>query len=98
MTAILQRDPAQIRSLILDSPLPMFVPIDEDEPANFAEALHIFLERVEQDPTGNPRYTNLRQRFERYFTDLDGKTFSSPYGAYRYHLQLGSQTATLYSR
>ncbi|WP_461091024.1 alpha/beta fold hydrolase [Spirosoma gilvum] len=79
MSAVLQRDPKPIRSLILDSPLPIFVPIDEDEPANFAEALNILFDHVEQDSTDKARYGNLKARFERYFTSIEGKTFTFPY-------------------
>src|SRR5882762_3319865 len=31
MMAVLQKNPSRVRSLVLDSPLPMFIPIDEDE-------------------------------------------------------------------
>ncbi|WP_338876461.1 alpha/beta fold hydrolase [Spirosoma sp. SC4-14] len=79
MTAVLQRDPSRIRSLILDSPLPIFVPIDEDEPANFAEALNILFDHVERDSTDKARYGNLKARFEQYFTGIEGKTFTFPY-------------------
>ena len=79
MQAVLQRDPTRIRSLILDSPLPNFVPIDEDEPANFAEALTILFRHVEKDSTDKARYDNLKARFEQYFTSIGGKTFSIPY-------------------
>ena len=39
MMAVLQKYPEHVRSLILDSPLPEFVNIDEQELANFNEAL-----------------------------------------------------------
>ena len=79
MTAVLQRDPIRIRSLILDSPLPTFVPIDEDEPANFNEALTILFRHVEKDSTNKALYGNLKEKFEHYFTSIDGKTFSILY-------------------
>ncbi|GAB4022643.1 alpha/beta fold hydrolase [Spirosoma koreense] len=79
MTAVLRRDPTRIRSLILDSPLPAFVPIDEDEPANLAEALRSLFKRVERDSTDKERYGKLKERFEHYFTSIGGKTFSIPY-------------------
>lgn len=79
MQAVLQRDPSHIRSLVLDSPLPNFVPIDEDEPANFAEALNILFDHVEQDSTNKAVYGNLKARFERYFTSIEGQTFTFPY-------------------
>lgn len=79
MLAVLKQDPTHIRSLILDSPLPTFVPIDEDEPANFNEALTMLFQRVGTDSTDKERYGNLKAKFDRYFTAIGGKTFSIPY-------------------
>ncbi|SDE42817.1 TAP-like protein [Dyadobacter soli] len=79
MTAVLQRDPTRIRSLILDSPLPTFVPIDEDEPVNFMEALHIYFESLASDSTGQKLHGNLRSRFHNYFSAIATKTFELPY-------------------
>jgi pimeloyl-ACP methyl ester carboxylesterase len=79
MLAVLQKDPARIRSLILDSPLPTFVPIDEDEPANFNESLTILFRHVDTDSTNKALYSNLKEKFERYFTSIDGKKFYIPY-------------------
>ena len=79
MLAVLQKDPSRIRSLVLDSPLPTFVPIDEDEPANFNEALNVLFQHVEKDSTDKGLYGDLKNRFQRYFTSIGGKTFSIPY-------------------
>ncbi|MVT11275.1 alpha/beta fold hydrolase [Chitinophaga tropicalis] len=79
MLAVLQRDPSRIRSLILDSPLPNFVPIDEDEPANFNEALSLLFSRCERDSVDKVLYGNLKERFRGYFTSIEGKKFSIPY-------------------
>jgi len=79
MTAVLQKDPSRIRSLVLDSPLPTFVPIDEDESANFNEALNILFRHVEQDSTDKAKYGNLKNRFQQYFTSIIGKKFYLPY-------------------
>ncbi|MGA8937589.1 MAG: alpha/beta fold hydrolase [Acidobacteriaceae bacterium] len=70
MMAVLQKYPQHIRSLILDSPLPEFVNIDEQELANFNEALTTVLDAA--DPT-------LTTRFRNYFTSLSGKTFTLHY-------------------
>ena len=75
MMAVLQKDPARIRSLVLDSPLPTFVPIDQEEPNNFMEALHVLFAHVEADSTNKAIYGNLEQKFRQYFTSLVGKTF-----------------------
>lgn len=79
MTAVLQRDPTRVRSLILDSPLPFFVPIDEDEPVNFMEALHIYFEDIARDSIGQKLHSNLRNRFHGYFSSIATKTFELPY-------------------
>ena len=79
MLAVLQKDPARVRSLILDSPLPTFVPIDEDEPANFNEALNVLFGYCKTDSANQQLYGNLKQEFQDYFTSIEGKTFSMPY-------------------
>jgi pimeloyl-ACP methyl ester carboxylesterase len=70
MMAVLQKYPEHIRSLILDSPLPEFVNIDEQELANFNEALTTVL-------GGND--STLLDRFHTYFSGLDGKVFKISY-------------------
>jgi pimeloyl-ACP methyl ester carboxylesterase len=79
MTAVLQKDPSRIRSLVLDSPLPIFTLIDEDEPANFNEALNVLFRHVEQDSTNKQLYNNLKQRFLNYFNSITNKTFYQSY-------------------
>jgi pimeloyl-ACP methyl ester carboxylesterase len=79
MLAVLQKGPSRIRSLILDSPLPTFVHIDEDEPANFNEALDVLFQHVEIDSTSKPVYEKLKEKFQRYFTSIGGKSFYIPY-------------------
>ncbi|SFD88856.1 alpha/beta fold hydrolase [Spirosoma endophyticum] len=79
MLAVLQKDPSRIRSLILDSPLPTFIPIDEDEPANFHEALTILFGHVEKDSTNKALYGNLKENFQRYFSAIGDTKFHIPY-------------------
>jgi pimeloyl-ACP methyl ester carboxylesterase len=79
MLDVLKKDPDRIRSLILDSPLPNFVPIDEDEPANFIEALRIVFQRCARDSADKERYGNLYPQFQQYFTSLKDKVFTIPY-------------------
>lgn len=79
MLDVLRKDTARVRSLILDSPLPNFIPIDEDEPANFNEALNIVFNRCEKDSLDKQTYGHLYTRFRQYFTSLEGKIFSIPY-------------------
>lgn len=70
MMAVLQKYPEHIRSLILDSPLPEFVNIDEQELANFNEALTSVL------GTNN---SALLERFHSYFSSLGGRVFTIDY-------------------
>jgi pimeloyl-ACP methyl ester carboxylesterase len=70
MMAVLQKYPEHIRSLILDSPLPEFVNIDEQELANFNEALTSVL------GTDN---SALLERFHTYFGGLGGRIFTINY-------------------
>jgi len=79
MMAVLQKDPQRVRSLVLDSPLPMFIPIDEDEPAHFNEALNILFQHCEKDSTNKKLYGNLKEKFQQYFTSIIGKIFYFPY-------------------
>jgi len=79
MTAVLKKAPTRIRSLVLDSPLPIFTPIDEDEPVNFNEALNVLFRHVEQDSTNRQLYGNLKQRFLDYFNGIANKTFYQSY-------------------
>lgn len=79
MLAVLRKDSARVRSLILDSPLPTFVPIDEDEPVNFNEALNELFARCEKDSTDRALYGNLKERFQQYFTSIGNQPFYIPY-------------------
>ena len=79
MMAVLQKDPAKIRSLVLDSPLPMFTAIDEDEPVNFNEALDVLAARCVTDSADQVLYGDLAARFRRYFTAITNTRFYFPY-------------------
>jgi pimeloyl-ACP methyl ester carboxylesterase len=79
MMAVLQKEPARVRSLVLDSPLPMFVPIDEDEPMNFNEALKVLAGHVAKDSANQELYNHLYERFQQYFTAITHQVFYLPY-------------------
>lgn len=79
MMTLLQKIPSHIRSLFLDSPLPTFVPIDEDEPANFIEALKILSDHCEKDSSDKQLYGNLWNKFDSYFRSITNKVFYLPY-------------------
>jgi len=84
MMAVLQKYPQHISSLILDSPLPEFVNIDEQELANFNQALTSVL--------GSSDGT-LLTRFHNYFSGLSGKVFTI-----NYQLKDGKTVALDYGR
>jgi len=75
MMAVLQKDPARVRSLVLDSPLPTFIPVDQEEPHNFIEALDILLDRVQKDSADKVLYGNVKAVFRQYFTSIAKTTF-----------------------
>jgi pimeloyl-ACP methyl ester carboxylesterase len=79
MPTVLKNHSSGIRSLILDSPLPEFVNIDEEELANFNEALNTVLTKYEADTTTNLPYGHLKNRFKEYFTAITGKNFTINY-------------------
>lgn len=79
MPTVLKNHPDGIRSLILDSPLPEFVNIDEEELVNFNEALNTVLTKYEADSTAKLPYGKLKDRFKQYFTAITGKDFTIKY-------------------
>ncbi len=79
MLSVLRKDDTKIRSLVLNSPLPNFTPIDEDEPANFMEALNIIFDRIESDTLAKNLYGNQKERFQQYFNSIINKKFYLPY-------------------
>ena len=84
MMAVLQKYPRHIRSLILDSPLPEFVNIDEEELANFNEALTAVVHA--DDAT-------LAPRFHSYLSSLGEKALTLSY-----QLRDGSKVKLHYGR
>ncbi len=70
LMTVLQRYPQHIRSLILDSPLPEFINIDEEELSNFNEVLNALLDSAE---------SGLSTSFKVYFSKLGEGTFTIPY-------------------
>ncbi len=79
MLAVLKQAPSKVRSLVLDSPLPNFIPIDEDEHRNFMEAINVLSRHCEKDSSDQQRYGNLKNKFEQYFTSIADKKFYFPY-------------------
>jgi pimeloyl-ACP methyl ester carboxylesterase len=79
MLAVLQKDPDKVRSMVLDSPLPTFIAIDEDEPANFVRSLDLLFDYIERDSTKTNAYKNLKEKFDQYFRSIVSKKFYLPY-------------------
>ncbi|WP_337041704.1 alpha/beta fold hydrolase [Emticicia sp. 17c] len=80
MPTVLKNYPSGIRSLILDSPLPEFVNIDEEELVNFNEALYTVLAKYEADSsTSTLPYGELQHSYKQYFTAITGKDFTIKY-------------------
>lgn len=79
MLELAKKVPSKVRSIVLDSPLPNFVPIEEDEPRNFMEALTILSAHCDKDSSDKVRYGNLMSRFETYFNSIINKKFYFPY-------------------
>ncbi|MBD0287361.1 MAG: alpha/beta fold hydrolase [Flavisolibacter sp.] len=79
MLAVLKKDPSKVRSLVLDSPLPNFVPIDEDEPMNFMKAIQVLSLHCDKDSSDRGRYGNLKAKFDEYFNLIKDRKFYFPY-------------------
>jgi pimeloyl-ACP methyl ester carboxylesterase len=79
MLEVLQKAPSKVRSIVLDSPLPNFIPIEEDEPMNFIEAITVLSRHCDKDSLDQQRYGNLINKFETYFNSIADKKFYFPY-------------------
>ncbi|MES2777761.1 MAG: alpha/beta hydrolase [Bacteroidota bacterium] len=79
MLDVLKKIPSKVRSLVLDSPLPNFAPIDEDEPKHFMESIQVLARHCEKDSSDHERYDSLALKFENYFNLILDKKFYYPY-------------------
>lgn len=71
---VLIRDyPGRIRSVVMDSPLPLEVNYDEESVANLLESLTNLLSDCESDEKCNNKYPNIKNRFLNY---LEEKTIN----------------------
>ncbi|GAB4517861.1 MAG: alpha/beta fold hydrolase [Allomuricauda sp.] len=67
---VLMRDyPDNIRSVVMDSPLPLEVSYDEESAGNVMEALQLVLTDCEKDKNCSTAYPNIKQRFFEYLRD-----------------------------
>ncbi len=74
MSNVLRKYPQKIRSLVLDSPLPLSVNIDEDELANLNEASHEIFEDLEKESSDN---IGLEKKWKDYLLSIENKTFET---------------------
>lgn len=74
MANVLRKYPHKIRSLVLDSPLPLSVNIDEDELANLNEALHATFEQLTELSATN---IGLESQWKQYLLSIEGQTFAT---------------------
>jgi pimeloyl-ACP methyl ester carboxylesterase len=79
MLEVLQKIPSKVRSVVLDSPLPNFVAIEEDEPVNFIEGITALSKHCDKDSSDQQRYGNLIGKFENYFNSIVDKKFYFSY-------------------
>jgi pimeloyl-ACP methyl ester carboxylesterase len=79
MLNVLRKHPEAVRTVMLNSPLPSYARYDEDGLLNINEALNQVFTNDEGDTLSNKTSTNLRERFQRYFTDITGKKFQFNY-------------------
>ncbi len=67
---VLLRDyPKGIRSVVMDSPLPLEVNYDEESVGNLLEVMENLFRDCEQDPDCNAAYPKLKERFLAYLRD-----------------------------
>jgi pimeloyl-ACP methyl ester carboxylesterase len=71
MLNVLRKYPAHIRALVLDSPLPLTINIDEDELANFNEALHLVFYELNN--------LLLEEKLKRYLLSIEKKKLTTEY-------------------
>jgi pimeloyl-ACP methyl ester carboxylesterase len=79
MMTIMRNYPQHIRSVILDSALPGFVNYEEDAVFSINEAFNRIFSNCDRDSTNKTLYSNLKQRFQQYFTAIGDKTFYLTY-------------------
>jgi pimeloyl-ACP methyl ester carboxylesterase len=73
MMTVMRNYPQHIRSVILDSSLPGFVNYEEDAVFTINEAFNKVFANCDRDSLNKTLYDNLKERFQQYFTAMDGK-------------------------
>lgn len=70
---LLRDYPDHIRSVVMDSPLPLEVNYDEQSVQNLMELVHTILDKCKADPVCDNTYPNLKDRFFRYLKDISSE-------------------------
>lgn len=76
--AVLQRHPEGVRSVVLDSVLPIDVNYDEMSASSLRRAIDALLDACATDPVCDVRYPNLRARFAALVADADRSGVRTP--------------------
>jgi pimeloyl-ACP methyl ester carboxylesterase len=79
MLTMMRNYPQHIRSVILDSALPGYVNYEEDALFSINEAFNKIFSNCDRDSTNKALYGGIKQRFQQYFTSIDGKAFYLKY-------------------
>lgn len=79
MMTVMRNYPQHIRSVTLDSALPGYVNYEEDAMFTINEAFNKVFSNCDRDSTDKALYGNLKERFQQYFTSINGKSFYLKY-------------------
>lgn len=79
MLTVAKNHPEAVKAMFLHSPLPGFVNYEEHALFNHNEALEQVFENCLKDSSNTELYGNLRERFHKYFTDINGRQFTIRY-------------------
>lgn len=79
MLATASRHPEAVRTLILNSPLPIYTNYDNEALLNINEALDQVFENCAKDSADRSKYNDLKTAFRRYFTAISEIKFKTTY-------------------
>jgi pimeloyl-ACP methyl ester carboxylesterase len=75
---VMQRHPEGLRSVVLDSALPLDVNYDETATATLRRAIDALLDDCASDPSCSVHYPDIRSRFAKLVEDADHKGLPTP--------------------
>jgi pimeloyl-ACP methyl ester carboxylesterase len=71
--------PKNIKTLLLNSPLPSFVNYEEHALFSHQHALELVFDKVKMDSVWSQKHPQLKERFQAYFSNINEKTFHLDY-------------------